>query len=164
MKKACKTVGRGSAPEPRPFPRSPPLPQSQGPCARSSLHAARPHLTYGRVLGPPVPCHPRHCHTSTYGMSREGQNPQGSRRRGPRRGVYKTALTGSEYQDPRGTFSTLDPGPTAQTQPSALGCTHPLPDVRSEVTPQRDTAPLASQEPCGALTTASRGKTLTLCN
>ena len=101
MKKACKTVGRGSAPEPLPFPHSPPLPQSQGPCARSSLHAARPHLTYGRVLGPPVPCHPRHGHTSTYGMSREGQNPQGSRRRGPRRGVYKTALTGSEYQDPR---------------------------------------------------------------
>lgn len=145
-------------------PPSPPPPQSRGPCARSSLHAARPHLTYGRVLGPPVPCRPPHGHNSTYGMNREGQNPQGSRRRGPQRGVYKTALTGGEYQDPRGAFSTLDPGPTAQTQPSALGCTHPLPDICSEVTPQRDTALLASQEPCGVLTTASRGKTLTLCN
>lgn len=54
--------------------------------------------------------------------------------------------------------------PPRRPWPSAPGHTHPLPGVRSEVTPRRDTAPLASQEPCGVLNIASRGKALTLCN
>ena len=124
-----RTTPTPSTPLPSPCPASTPSGHGAPACAHLfTLQPGHPSRMEGS-WAPLSRATPPHDHTSTYGMSRAAQNPQGSRRRGPRRGVYKTALTGGEHQDPRGTSSTLNPGLSAQTQPLPKGA--PTPSLTS---------------------------------